>query len=127
MVTFAIILIVIMCLFFNNKLNRINQKLRSEIRSAKDVEKTTKYTYTPLLECQNNYYPDKQYFDYTGDKSVYGKAIKDESVIRLVEINEKLVYNPVSIAQYGLDQYSNYIEYGDKNYFNIALLQAEYL
>ena len=128
----TIIIIILACSwFFNRKLNLMNSKILLKIGQINNVENldksTPKYNYKNLLSCQENYNPLKQYFDYTGNINKFSNVIKDENGVRLIDRNQELIYNPVSIAQYGLNQYSNYIEYGDKEYLDNALIQAEYL
>lgn len=75
-----------------------------------------------------HYEPTKQYFYYPyNNKDAFKNSVKDENGVRLVEISDEIVYNPVSIAQYGLVQYSNYIETKNEEQLNNAIIQAEYL
>lgn len=117
-------------IWFNNKLNKVESEIFDNINgktiTKTEVVKISKYKYGDLLKYQENYNPTKQYFDYYGTL-VYSKAPLDDNGIRLVKNNDIFVYNPVSIAQYGLDQYSHYVEYGNKVNYESAKKQADYL
>lgn len=54
-------------------------------------------------------------------------AVYDGSGIPLVKINGNYVYNPVSIAQYGLQYYSYYIKDGNKDNINHVIAAADWL
>ena len=130
----SIIFNLMLALFFNQKLNKINSNVKNWInvdnisKSAISNDNKEKYEFSELLEVSENYDPTKQYFYYpNNNKNTFSNAIKDEDGVRLVEVRGEIVYNPVSIAQYGLIQYSNYIENNNEEYLNDALVQAEYL
>lgn len=69
-------------------------------------------------------------FLYFGRVPINGdgeNARLDKNGVPLIKINEKYVYNPVSIAQYGLQHYSYYMIDGDKKRIDKVIIAANWL
>ena len=116
----------IIALWFNNKLNKINGNIQSKISLIDDDKKF--FDYEGLRDYQENYDSTKQYFSYTKqDLQKQDTVLKDDNGIALTKYKDESRYNPVTISQYGLKQYSNYIETGDNQYYDKAKIQADYL
>lgn len=81
------------------------------------------------LEAPEVYDPLGQflYFGYIPLNADKPNADKDNNGIPLIRINGEFVYDPVSIAQYGLQEYSYYMRDGDKSRINKVLLAADWL
>lgn len=121
----------VVALWFNNKLNRINKEVQEKIIENKNIvdDDMNRFNYGELLKEQENYNATKQYFNYNETSlKQEDNAKKDDNGIVLAKYNEEYIYNPVTIAQYGLKQYSNYIESNyDQKYYENAKKQADYL
>lgn len=69
-------------------------------------------------------------FLYFGRVPINGEgenARLDENGVPLIKINDKFVYNPVSIAQYGLQHYSYYMIDRDRKRIDKVLIAANWL
>jgi len=127
--TLNIILNLIMGLWFNNKMNRMfrENNVKAQTENA-NTTKTSKFKYGNLIKEQEKYDATKQYFRYwTLSSEEYDDTIKDENGIALKANDNKYVYNPVIIAQYGLKEYSIYINSGNEENYKMANKQADYL
>jgi heparosan-N-sulfate-glucuronate 5-epimerase len=90
--------------------------------------------FTIITSCLIFVKPDKynycgEYLDYL-KKSPISKGsnvIFDSNGIPTVKIGGKYVYNPVTISQYGLQEYSYYIKTNDDKHFKIAQNVADWL
>ena len=125
-----------MGLWFNNKLNLMNRNWLNKINSTLQqsdfsTENTSKeekrFNYGPLIAEQPNYDARTQYIFYDKSSLEEDSTPKDETGVALTKYNNEYQYNPVSISQYGLEQYSNYIETLDERYYEKAKIQADYL
>lgn len=122
----SIITNLIMGLWFNNKLNVMNKNWTKEIGIVSNENKEFKYG--KLIKEQPNYDAKTQYLFYsTSLLNTEENTPKDDNGIALKQYGDNFEYNPTIIAQYGLNQYGNYIETRDKDYFEKAKLQADYL
>ena len=132
LILLAIIINVIMGFWFNYKLNRMNSNLYKEINnsvqtSSKNIE-SKKFNFGPLLAEQPNYDATTQYLFYSNSVlQEEDNQTKDDDGVALTKYTQEWVHNPVTIAQYGLEQYSNYIETSNQEYYKKAKIQADYL
>ena len=132
LIILAIIINVIMGVWFNHKLNRMNSNLYKEINnsaqtSSVDTE-SKKFNFGPLLVEQPNYDATTQYLFYSNSVlQEEDNETKDDDGVVLTNYAQEWVHNPVTIAQYGLEQYSNYIETSNQEYYEKAKIQADYL
>ena len=132
LIILAIIINVIMGFWFNHKLNRMNSNLYKEINnsaqtSSENIE-SKKFNFGPLLAEQPNYDATTQYLFYSNSVlQEEDSQTKDDDGVALTKYAQEWVHNPVTIAQYGLEQYSNYIETSNQEYYKKAKIQADYL
>lgn len=131
LIILAIIINVIMGFWFNHKLNRMNSNLYKEINNSAQTSATNtndkKFNYGPLHAEQPNYSAKTEYAFYENTYIDLSGLLKDENGVRLVVYNNEKKYNPVSIAQYGLREYGNWINTSEEENLNNAKIQADYL
>lgn len=85
---------------------------------------------TPSSEGATPHDPRGQYLDYLlgrGDISRSSNVRLDNSGVITVRRGESYVYNPVTIAQYGLQQFTYWSARGDRTSLHRAVLQAGWL
>jgi len=131
LIILAIIINVIMGFWFNHKLNRMNSNLYKEINNSAQNNsgdaRSKKFNFGPLIAEQPNYDVKTEYLFYTTEYLKDENVEKDKDGVRLVRHNNEYQYNPVSIAQYGLNMYGNYIQTSNQEYYEKAKIQADYL
>ncbi len=119
-------------LFFNNKLNRMYRGLKAQTNESvetdsKDIVKVVNYRFNSSVpDAIRTYEPNGKYFTW---KKVYEvEAPVDDKGVTLLYRSELdgLSYHPVYIAQYGLTNFGNYLETGDKKYLEVARKQADF-
>lgn len=127
LILILLVLSFIYFLWFNNKLNRITKELKKDTTVTSNISSKS-IKYGNLYKVPTNYEATKQYLFYS-DASIENskKAKIDEQGIALKANEKDYVYNPTIIAQYGLEQYGNYIETSNEEYYKKAKLQADYL
>lgn len=136
--------------FFNSKLNKINNELKTHIYNKNNElelnivnhfdeslrlyesnleENVSRVEYkfpNSVATSINIYDPTNKYFTW---REVYELSNHvDSSGVKLLyreEINDD-AYHPVHIAQYGLNQFGNYCETNDPKYLEIACTQADF-
>lgn len=108
LIMLIIIINVMMGLWFNNKLNRINSELYRKISNSiqtmnRENLENKKFNFGKLIIEQPDYDATTQYVFYSPSVlNAEDKTPKDENGIALKEYDSGLEYNPVIIAQYRL-------------------------
>lgn len=131
LIILSIIINLIIGLWFNNKLNVMNRNWTNKINSTLHASNTSKeekrFDFGPLIAEQPNYDAKSEYLFYDKASLEKDTTPTDKNGVALTKYKNEYQYNPVSISQYGLEQYSNYIESLDKKYYDNAKIQADYL
>ena len=135
LVILSIIVNLIMGLWFNNKLNLMNRNWLNEIANYQEVDvsgvtiknTTKKFDFPPLVPELKNYNAKTEYISYSANYFEENPVPTDENGVRQVIVNQNKEYNPVAIAQYGLNQYGDWINTSQQKYYDSAKIQADYL
>lgn len=110
-------------LYFNNKLNRQFHVLQDTMsKSSIDFGSRVQLDASP-------YDPRGYYYSWTENQITIEQdqqIKKDNRGVRLTFLFNEWIYHPVSIAQYGLAEVSNYIYTNDKYYLDEAVNQGNY-
>ena len=120
-----------MGLWFNNKLNLMNRNWLNEIDSIGQLSSSSKkkkrFDFGPLRDEQPDYDATTEYLFYQESYLETDNQPKDENGVVLTSYNNEWQYNPVTISQYGLREYGNYIKSSNEEYYKKAKIQADYL
>lgn len=139
--------LVVIVFFFNDKMNRMHkiqlkavEEIKSDIAytltSKTSEEKSTSgsknrevtYKFPSLVpEKIDTYKPQGKYFTWSLMKNEADLVDENGVLMTYRKEIDGNTYHPVAIAQYGLDQYGNYIESGDDKFFVSAKVQADFL
>lgn len=93
------------------------------------VEVYDRFDFIDLIDIVDEYDSTKQWYEFQIDthKPVVESSRLDDNGIALNVRDGTPHYNPVTIAQYGLNTYGFYIVENNEDYLEEAILQAEYL
>ncbi|MFA7074915.1 MAG: D-glucuronyl C5-epimerase family protein, partial [Endomicrobiaceae bacterium] len=126
-VIFVLIVLLVLSFFLVFKYRNNAKACYDAKRNCKEVFE--RFNFIDLINVVLQYDPTKQWYEFAEKthKEVVKNARLDENGIALNVREKKAEYNPVTISQYGLNNYGFYILYNDESYLKIAIKQADYL
>ena len=123
----GLICLLIIVSLFGIKYYRSSKKYYNMKRNC--VEVYDRFDFIDLIDIVDEYDSTKQWYEFQIDthKPVVESSRLDDNGIALNVRDGTPHYNPVTIAQYGLNTYGFYIVENNEDYLEEAILQAEYL